>query len=118
MNISNSARANATSEVITTEDLATLTNQLPNGGCRYSSCAPTRAIDWLSQNKQNTLLTDIRKAGIRGPFPYLLHTFADALALCPVATTNLAFFAIRLSELSGLNVVTLPKGGVPDFSTE
>lgn len=103
---------------MTTEDLTALAKQLPDGGCRYSAYAPTSAIDWLSRNKKHTLLADIKKAGIRGPFPYVLHTFADALALCPAASMNLTSWATRLSNLSGLNVVTIPKGGVPEFVTE
>lgn len=60
----------------------------------------------------------MKKAGIRGPFPYMLHTLADALALCPAATINLTSWATRLSNLSGLNVITIPKGEVPEFVTE
>ncbi|KAJ7157570.1 hypothetical protein C8R43DRAFT_1234499 [Mycena crocata] len=95
-------------------DLELLENGLLAGGCLVTIHDPTEAISWLDANFKNPLLCSLRERGVAGPFPVMLSTSIQGLAIFGSLTKlSLTHDAEALAKLSNFAVIVRPESDHP-----
>lgn len=103
----------------TEDDLNALTKHIPKGGCIVHIQKPKKTEEWLAANPKHQDVIALRGAGIRGPFPVVMFSCTDSLALFTgsVKESICTPLAKSLADSSGFPVISIPQAEGPFAST-
>lgn len=73
-----------------------------------STHTPTKALEWLMKNHNNTSLEFLRSMGIDGPFPSMLSDSEEALILFIEDDSRFSTCLEDLTKLSGFPIIIRP----------